>query len=120
MRRDPEGALRVMAIGTLVVGAALAALPGPIARLLGAGRHVAGVRAMGVADLALVPGLLAGRPRWVWAVVRTGLTLVFAGATGCSAVQDRSPRTTVATAGLLALAVQDAIVVSWLRAADAA
>jgi hypothetical protein len=53
---------------TLATGVALAAAPGLLTRRLGLEGHDAAVRAIGVADLVLVPGLLRGEPRWPWMV----------------------------------------------------
>ncbi len=55
-------------VATLAIGGPLAVAPAPAARIMGLSE--AGVRAIGIADLALVPGLVAGKPRWPWMVGR--------------------------------------------------
>jgi hypothetical protein len=60
---------------TLVAGAALVAAPGRAAELLGIEGQTTAVRAIGVSDLVLVPGLLGGSPRWPWMVGRAALNL---------------------------------------------
>jgi hypothetical protein len=60
---------------TLPIGVALVAAPAQATRLLRFGDDPAALRAIGAADLALVPGLLAGRHRWQWMAARVGLNL---------------------------------------------
>lgn len=52
---------------TLAIGAALVAAPRAMTGPLGLEGQEDAVRAIGVADLALVPGLLRGSPRWMLA-----------------------------------------------------
>jgi hypothetical protein len=71
----PDEARRAAAsvgAATLVIGAALVARPDQV-RKLARMEDSAGLRVIGVADLALVPGLLAGRPRRPWMIARAGL-----------------------------------------------
>lgn len=63
---------------TLPIGASLLVAPGRAARLLRFGDDPGGLRAIGLADLALVPGLLAGRHRWQWMTARVALNLTIA------------------------------------------
>ncbi|MDO9352574.1 MAG: hypothetical protein Q7T55_02700 [Solirubrobacteraceae bacterium] len=63
---------------TALIGGVLVASPdrfGRVARL----EDVTGLRAIGVADLALVPGLLAADSRRPWMLARAGLNLLIAG-----------------------------------------
>ena len=61
---------------TLAAGAALVAAPGLTARPLGLDESShAALRAIGAADLALVPGLLRGNPKWPWMTARAALNL---------------------------------------------
>jgi hypothetical protein len=63
---------------TLATGAALVAAPRVLTGPLGLDGQDAAVRAIGAADLVLVPGLLRGRPRWPWMVSRAALNLAMA------------------------------------------
>jgi hypothetical protein len=54
---------------TAVAGAALLLAPERTGPLIGVTNRT-DARILGVADLVLVPGLLAGRPRWPWMVAR--------------------------------------------------
>src|SRR5262245_11211265 len=63
---------------TLPIGVGLVLAPVHAARLLKLGDHSGALRVIGAADLALVPGLLAGRQRWQWMAARAGLNLVIA------------------------------------------
>ena len=60
---------------TLAAGAALAVSPGLLTGRLGLEGQDLAVRALGVSDLVLVPGLLRGRPRWPWMIGRAALNL---------------------------------------------
>lgn len=64
---------------TLAIGASLAGAPRRTATALGLGDHPRFSRTVGVIDLALVPGLVRGRPRWPWMAGRAVLNLVIAG-----------------------------------------
>ena len=87
---------------TLAAGVALVAAPGRVGAAVGLTGRDAELRAVGAADLALVPGLLLGRPRWPWMAGRAALNLAqaayFAGVAGRSS----SPGVVRATAGALA------------------
>ena len=60
---------------TLAAGAALAVAPDRLTGPLGLDGQDLAVRAIGLSDLVLVPGLLRGSPRWPWMVGRTALNL---------------------------------------------
>jgi len=60
---------------TLGAGAALVAAPGLLSRPLGLDGQNMALRAIGLSDLVLVPGLLRGRPRWPWMAGRAALNL---------------------------------------------
>ncbi|WP_205696881.1 hypothetical protein [Conexibacter sp. SYSU D00693] len=71
-----EQAPRFVGLVTLVIGVALLVAPrrfGPLADL-----EPGPARAVGAADLALVPGLLSGRNPARWMLARGALNLVFA------------------------------------------
>jgi hypothetical protein len=55
---------------TLAIGAALIVAPRRTTGPLGLDGQEGAVRALGVADLVLVPGLLRGEPRWPWMTAR--------------------------------------------------
>jgi hypothetical protein len=60
---------------TLAVGVALLAAPRLMTGPLGLDGQDAAVRAIGVSDLVLVPGLLRGSPRWPWMLARAAFNL---------------------------------------------
>lgn len=76
---DGERAATTVGFATLIIGAALIAAPDRLGRLVRIENHPQGLRVIGLADLALVPGLVRGRPRWPWMAGRAGLNLLFAG-----------------------------------------
>ena len=68
---------------------------------LGLEGHDAAVRAIGLSDLVLVPGLLRGRPRWPWLIGRAAMNVAVAGYLHGTAPQSSSPGLMRAGAGLL-------------------
>jgi hypothetical protein len=86
---------------TLGAGAALTAAPGRVADALGLEGQDAAVRAIGVSDLVLVPGLLRGSPRWPWMVGRAALNLGLAAYLLGVAPQSSSPEVLEGAAGVL-------------------
>jgi hypothetical protein len=77
----PAGAERAasrVGLITLVLGGVLTAAPSRAGRALGFS-DPRGARIVGLADLALVPGLLRGHPRWPWMVGRVALNLAIVG-----------------------------------------
>jgi len=70
-------------------------------------------RLVGLADLALVPGLLRGRPRWPWLAARGGLNVTIVGYALVTARRNR--RAQVAVAALLAATASDLSAMSALR-----
>ena len=87
---------------TLAAGVALVAAPGRASGPLGLDGQETAIRAIGLADLALVPGLLRGRPRWPWMVARAAVNLAQAGYLLGVAPQSSSPG--LARGGAAALA----------------
>lgn len=76
---DPDAAQRsATGVGliNLPIGMALVLALSRAGRLLSARDHSVALRVIGTLDLALVPGLLAGRLRWQWMAARAGLNLV--------------------------------------------
>jgi hypothetical protein len=97
-----ESSSRVVGLATLATGAALVLAPGRVGRLLGVDRRRT-ARMIGVGDLVLAPGLVAGTPRWPWMAARTVLNLPMA------AVFLSSPYRSARASGIamLALTVSD-------------
>ena len=60
---------------TLAAGTVLAAAPQLATKPLGLEGQETPMRLVGLADLALVPGLLRGEPRWPWMFGRAALNL---------------------------------------------
>ncbi len=79
--QEAERAERLaVGVGAATFGIGVVLLVAP--RRVGAGVGLAEDRALRViaaADLALVPGLLAGRPRWPWMAARGALNVAIAG-----------------------------------------
>ncbi len=86
---------------TLAAGTALAVAPGRVTRPLGLHGQDAALRAIGLSDLVLVPGLLRGSPRWPWMVGRAALNLAMAAYLHGVAPQSSSPGIARSGAGLL-------------------
>lgn len=112
---DPEIVPRIVAAITLVAGAALAAAPQIATGPLGIA-DARGVRAVGLADLLLVPGPASGRTPSAWMTGRAAVSLMQAtyldGATATSA---KPGATRAAAAVLLGLALMDGITAAQLR-----
>ena len=88
---------------TLAAGAGLLAAPGEAARWLGLDErdHLL-LRAVGAADLVLVPGLLRGDPRWPWMIGRAALNLAQAAYLRSAAERSTAPEKLKASAAVLA------------------
>lgn len=103
---------------TLVAGGALAAVPDRTTAFLGLHGQDTAMRLVGLADLALVPGLLRARPRWPWMVARATLNVAQAAYFLGVAPQASAPGRTKATAAaLLALTLPDGATAAKLRRA---
>lgn len=61
---------------TLVAGTALLAAPQIFTKPAGMPDQDLAVRAVGLADLALVPGLLGSGPKWPWMMGRAAVSLM--------------------------------------------
>ncbi len=70
-------AATAVGVATSAIGGLLVLAPERAVRALGL-RDTRAMRIIGVADFALVPGLIAGRPRWPWMAARAGLNVVIA------------------------------------------
>jgi hypothetical protein len=105
-----RAAVRVGVV-TGVLGGVLIAAPDRGAALIGLDdSRVA--RLLGLADLALVPGLLRGRPRWPWLGARVGLNVLIVSYAVASARGNR--RALLAAAGLVAATASDLVALSAL------
>ena len=103
LERMPQG----VGVATLAAGVALVAAPGMTTRALGIEGEETAVRIVGAADLALVPGLLLGRPRWPWMTARAALNLAQAGWLASTAGRAGAPA--LARGGAAALAALTAV-----------
>jgi hypothetical protein len=71
----PDRMPEIVGAITLVIGGALVAAPQLATGPLGLTGRETAMRAIGAADLALVPGLLRGRPGWPWMSARAALNV---------------------------------------------
>jgi hypothetical protein len=87
---------------TLAAGVTLVAAAGRVTAALGLEGQETAVRAVGLADLVLVPGLLRGSPRWHWMTARAALNLAQAAYLHSVAPQSSAPGAVDAGAAMLA------------------
>ena len=106
-----RAAVRVGVI-TTVIGGALTAAPAGVGPVVGLTSPQAAL-VVGLADLALVPGLLRGQPRWPWLAARAGLNVAIVGYAVATNVRNR--RAIVAATALAAATVADLVAMSALR-----
>jgi hypothetical protein len=111
-----ERVVRAAAVVSGVLGTILLIAPAVVGRALGvdAGRRV--LRAIGAVDLALVPGLVFGRPRWAWLVARAATNPPIAAVVFTSA---RSVRARVFAVGLIGATARDLRAAARMRSAAA-
>jgi hypothetical protein len=112
---DAERAVTRVGLLTLLIGVSLAVAPKPMCRLLRLGGHASSLRVIGLADLALVPGLLWGRPRWAWMTGRAALNVVIAGHCLRLARRDQLTTALVAAVAMAAATISDGNVGRALR-----
>ncbi|PSK86926.1 hypothetical protein CLV63_13343 [Murinocardiopsis flavida] len=108
---------RVGAI-TAAIGATLVIAPTQAGRVLRLDGHDNALRAIGVADLVLVPGLLAGRHQKRWMAARAGLNLGIAAYCLRLARQEGSTTAKVAVLAMVAATVADGRTFAALHRAD--
>jgi hypothetical protein len=106
-----RAAVRVGVI-TTVIGGALTAAPARVGPVVGLTSPPAAL-VVGLADLALVPGLFRGQPRWPWLAVRAGLNVAIIGY--AVVTNGRNRRAIVAATALAAATVADLVAMSTLR-----
>jgi len=75
MITDPERMAALAGWATLAIGASLLVAPRRTTGPLGLEGHEGAFRALGVADLVLVPGLIRGDPRWPWVLARAAFNV---------------------------------------------
>jgi hypothetical protein len=106
---------------TLAAGSALLAAPGRASGLLGLDGQDTALRAIGVSDLILVPGLLRGTPRWPWMAARAALNMGLAAYLHGVAPRASSPAGLRGAAGLfVGLTAVDGATALALRRAEGA
>jgi hypothetical protein len=106
-----RAAVRVGVI-TTVIGGALTLAPVRVGSAVGlTSPQVALV--VGLADLALVPGLLRGQPRWPWLAARAGLNVAIIGY--AAVTNGRNRRAIVAAVALVSATAADLVAMSTLR-----
>lgn len=103
---------------TTFIGGALAIDPERSARAVRL-RDTTGLRAIGIADLALVPGLVAGRPRWPWMLGRGALNVAIIAFMLRRPADADTPKRRLLAAALGTVTVQDLRVAAVLRGAEA-
>ena len=114
-RVTPDNAERAavrVGVLTTAIGGVLTAAPARVGPLMGL-TDPGAARLVGLADLALVPGLLRGRPRWPWLAARAALNLTIVGYAVVTAGHNR--RAQVAAVALVAATVSDLGAMSALR-----
>jgi hypothetical protein len=101
---------------TLAAGAALLLAPRWTTGPLGLDGQETAIRALGVADLVLVPGLLRGNPRWPWMAARTAFNVGDAAYLAWAARRSSSPaRVWAGAAVMVALTAIDGSTARQLR-----
>ena len=113
--RAAERTATAVGVSTTGIGVGLTWAPDAVARALGL-RRPRPVRLIGLADLALIPGLLAGRPRWPWMVARGALNLAIAAYLLDDARHTSDPRPPRVALLLAAVTVADAATARRLHA----
>lgn len=103
---------------TTIAGVALVAVPAKVAELLDL-EDEAGIRAIGVSDLVLAPGLLAGTPRSPWLAARAVTNLVVAAYLAKAARDCGTAKPLPVVAFLAGITVVDTTAAAALRAASA-
>lgn len=116
--RDAERSASIVGLVTLAIGAFLTATPARAASALNLGDHPTFARAIEIADLALVPGLLRGRPRWPWMAARASMNLLLAVHYSAEFHERAERRTRDGAISMAILVVVDASIARRLRTAN--
>jgi hypothetical protein len=112
-----RAAVRVGLI-TLAIGASLAVAPLKAARDLRFGEHGGALRAIGLLDMALVPGLLFGGRKSRWMAARAALNLLFAAYCAYLASKEPLKGPRIGVAAMIFATMTDAPALLQLRAHD--
>lgn len=103
-------AARAAGFSTAVLGVAVLSAPRRLAAISGV-RHASTLRVIGIADVLLAPGLIAGRRKRGWLIARAVANGVSAGLLA----RERGPMARTVAAALAALIVLDLKAASALR-----
>lgn len=115
---DPEQVPKIVAAITLVAGAALTAAPRVGTDALGLDGDTRGMRAVGLADLLLVPGLASGGTPSAWMTGRCAVSVMQAAFLDGAVARSSRPGATRALSVLLVgFAVADVLTAVQLRRA---
>lgn len=112
---EAEPAVNAAAVVSLLLGGALLIDPTRVSGLLGVAADRRVLRAIGLLDVALAPGLYLGRPRWRWVLARAASNPVIAVA---AIARARSVRARILAAGLVGATVMDVRLARRMRAAN--
>jgi hypothetical protein len=118
---QPQDVPKLIARMTLVAGGALLVSPRTFTRVLGLDDQRLAMRAIGLADLMLVPGLHSGDSPAAWMTARGALSL--AQGAYLSGVAPRAAKPRLATVGaftMFGLSIADAVTAARLRQQAAA
>lgn len=113
---DPQQVPKLVAGVTLVAGAALLVAPRRTAAPFGLADQALGIRAVGLADLLLVPGLASGRNLSGWMTARAAVSVMQAAyLDGVTTTSSRPGAARAAARVLAGLAVMDGVTAVQLR-----
>jgi hypothetical protein len=76
--QEADRAATRVGLVTVLIGAALAVAPQKMSRVLRFGDHARAVQVVGLADMALVPGLVFAQRKGNWMAARAALNLLIA------------------------------------------
>jgi hypothetical protein len=110
-----QNSARNVGVTTLVIGIVLLVAPSKASHLLRLGDHPAALRIIGASDLALVPGLLAGRHRSRWMTARAGFNVAIAAYCLWLVRREKSIGAGVGAIAMLAATFADSRTIATLR-----
>jgi len=114
-RSAAQRSAQQVGVTTLIIGTVLVAIPSRAGELLRVGDHPLELRAIGAADLVLVPGLLRGRRPLRWMIARVGLNLVIASYCLWLARREGSVGAKIGMAAMIAATAADGRTIAALR-----